>query len=221
MRPFKRTVAILSLTWKLSEIECYLSALSHHYLLPVVLLILLREALGTAVPEHPWQWVSFSRSGFKLFALLFKSNSPFLFHISGCRESIMGISRVCPAFPAVLLPTSSTFLEKFSAWDEAEVASLHPNSLIFSSWNQVFRHQYSCSALLPWNDPVLPLWILELLLELKPCRISQKALESTRDFLANYWVCFIGPGLLSLNEEFVPFKISQFTTIPYWLKISS
>lgn len=123
----------------------------------------IQSPLGTAVPEHPWLWGSFSRSGFKLFALLLKSNFLFLFHISGCRESIMGISRVCPAFPAVLLPTSSTFLEKFSAWDEAELASLHPNSLIFSSWSKVFRYQDPCSALLPWNGPVLPLWILELL----------------------------------------------------------
>lgn len=90
---------------------------------------------------------SLSKSGFKL---LLKSNSLFLFHISRCRTS-----RFCPAFPVVLLPTCLHIAGEVQilGWGWG-----NPSSLIFSSWNTVFRHRDHCSALLPCNDPVLSLW---------------------------------------------------------------
>lgn len=177
-------------------------------------------------PSSAWTPVavgeSISRSGFKLFALLLKSNSQFLFHISGCRGSIMGTSRVCPVFPVVLLPTLLHILGEVQClgWGWGSLSSPQsPDFLQLEPGVQAARSLLSSPS---WNAPVLPLWNCILAaFRAQALQDFPKALESTRDFLDNYWVWFIEPGLWSLNEEFVPFKISQFTTILYCLKISS
>lgn len=98
---------------------------------------------------------SFSRTGFKLSALLLKSNSLFLFHIPGCRESMMGTSRGCLAFPGVLLPTCFHIPREVqcSGWGRGSLSPPQfPDFLQLEQGVQALRSMLS-SPSLEWSSP--------------------------------------------------------------------
>lgn len=118
--------------------------------------------LQDSVPSCPgsaWTSVavgdSFSWGGSKLFALLLKSNSLILFHISGCRESMMGTSRVCPAFPVVLLPTCLHIPGEVQClgWGWGSLSSAQFPDFLQLEWGAQALRSLLSSPSLEWSSP--------------------------------------------------------------------
>lgn len=106
-------------------------------------------------PSSAWTPVavgdSFSWGGFKLFVLLLNSNSLLLFHISGCRESMVGTSRVCPAFPIVLLHIPGEV--QCLGWGWGSLSSPQFPDFLQLEWRVQALRSLLSSPSLQWSSP--------------------------------------------------------------------
>lgn len=65
---------------------------------------------------------------------------------------------VLPAPANISSCAAASLPPRSCAWDETEASPVHPNSLTFSVWQRGFQALNKCSALLPCNGQVLPLF---------------------------------------------------------------